>query len=96
MLKSKCSETVRGRISKIRKARVLCPGFVTVNYEVNDNQFQITERVRTIVKRVRVGGYGVGYRRLPVIKNFVVGAVVTLKVNPNKPKRAYIFDNRVW
>lgn len=94
--KEKYINEVNGTIVSVDNARFLSPAFVTVRYSVEGKTYQIKERVRCSVQRARVGGFGIGNMRMPVLKNLDIGVNIRVRYRPEKPQKAYLPDNRLW
>ena len=91
--KKRCTETVMGKVIKIKDKGVDFPTIITVQYEVNNNQYEISESIKLRCEWVKIGFLPVGQKKYAVMGDTKVGSMASVTYNPDNPQEAYITKN---
>lgn len=93
-----CTSITTGKVTQLTDKGLDKPTMITVSYNVNGNDYEITESLKLKSKMIKIGFIPIGQEKIPMIKyrtgvEVIKGAEVKVNYNPNTPSMAYITDN---
>ena len=91
--KANCTQTVEGRVKELKVKWLDFPTLISVEYQVADNIYVVTESLKLKSKIIKRGFLPIGQKRVPVMGNTAVGSSATVSYNPNNPVEAFITHN---
>lgn len=89
----RCTMETCGTVSQIKDKGIDFPTMVTVQYEVNNKIYEVTESKKYKNEFTRVGFLPVGQRRIPKLGNVILGSIVRVSYNPDVPSESFLPDN---
>lgn len=81
-----------GTIIEHKNKGIDYPSVITVEYEVDNKKYKITETVKLVNKVIKLGFLPIGQKKIPKI-NCRVGNVITVIYDEKQPEKAYIDGN---
>lgn len=90
---SNCTATTFGIVKKLKIKGQDCPTIITVKYQVNGENYKITENLKLKSEIIKFGFLPIGQKRIPVMGNTAIGSSVEINYNPNYPTEAFITNN---
>ena len=91
--KANCTQTVEGCVKKIKVKGLGFPTMISVEYQVADNTYVVTESLKLKSEIIKLGFLPIGQKRVLAIGNTAVGSSATVSYNPNNPVEAFITHN---
>lgn len=90
--KKNCTSIVEGKVISLKSNGLDSPSVITVEYEINNERYQITETVKLKSSVIKLGFIPIGQKKIPKI-NTKIDSMVKVSYNPNNPNEAYIVGN---
>lgn len=81
-------------IKKIVKRGIDQPSMVTVEYEVDQCKYQISEAVKLKGQAIKLGPVPIGRKKTPVMGDIQVGSKAKVRYNTENPSQAILQDNK--
>ena len=99
--KKKCTAETLGEILSFKSRGLEGVTMVTVKFTVDGTEYTVKESLKYKSKAIKLGFLPIGQRKTPVLKGAAgedreIGVKVRMKYDPQKPKRAYLPDNKGW
>ena len=91
--KKRCVATVDGKIIQKKNRGLDFPTLITVEYEINNNVYRVTESLKLKSRAIKLWVFPIGQMKYPGLPNTDVGTFAKVCYNPNNPKEAYLKDN---
>lgn len=91
--KANCTQTVEGRVKELKVKGQDFPTMISVEYQVADNTYVVTESLKLKSEKIKLGFFPIGQKRVPVMGNTVVGSSATVNYNPSNPAESFITHN---
>lgn len=91
--KANCTQTVEGRVKELKVKGLDFPTMISVEYQVADNTYVVTESLKLKSEIIKLGFLPIGQKRVPVMGNTAVGSSATVSYNPSNPVEAFITHN---
>ncbi len=91
--KDNCTAKINGTITKKVRKGLEYPTMITVEYQVDGYNFEITESIKLRSEIIKLGFIPIGQKNYPVMGDTTVGNVTQVSYNPNNPREAYITYN---
>ena len=88
-----CTSMIDAVITDIRVKGLEAPTMITVQFTIDQVDYQICESIKLKSKMIKIGFLPIGQKKIPVLPNPVIGGYVKVNYNPENPKEAYIRDN---
>lgn len=93
-MKNKFYQSTEGTIIDIKSKGLDFPTIITVAYEVQNKQYQISESLKLKNEVIKIGFLPIGQKRTPKIKNIGIGEKVKVSYDTTSPEKAYLSDNK--
>ncbi|HHU53185.1 MAG TPA: hypothetical protein GXZ43_03790 [Clostridiaceae bacterium] len=91
--KKRCTANTTGQIVNIRSKGLDCPTIITVQYQVDNQLYEVKESIKLRSEIIKLGFLPIGQRKIPVMGNTAVGNPARVSYNPDNPSDAYLTDN---
>lgn len=86
-------QSTKGTIISFVDKGLNSPSIVTVQYEVDQKIYQITETLKYEMSKIKFLGLPIGQKKSFKLKSFQVGAIVEVKYCLSNHADAYIVEN---
>ncbi len=84
---------VKGKIVELKNRGLDCPTIMTVQYQVDDVKYTISESIKLKSQAIKLGPIPIGQRKIPIMGDIKKGTIVTVKYDPENPSKAIIKEN---
>lgn len=91
--KSNCTESTRGKVIKVKSKGLNCPTMISVEYQVGDVSYVITESIKLKSEMIKIGFFPIGQKKVPVMGETAEGSSAMVNYNPSNPSEAFITNN---